>query len=534
MDKEERPGADKFARLRSEAEEVLSEPATDLEELSREDIRKLIHELRIHQYELEVQNEELRSTQEELEQSRNSYFELFDLAPIGYFTVDKKDQILNLNLTASELLEKDRNEVEQMGFSHFIYPDDLGLYYSHRRKVFDTGARQTCELRMKKGGDVFHARLDIGLIHNYENAENYLLVTVSDITELKERERELMQLYTAVENASDSIIITDDEGYISYTNEATLELFHNPKDKNFVELLDPKDRKKAEFAISQLKENKSIVDEFYISKEDNRAIESKMNIMRDNGNIIGFLIVSRDISERKKAEQDLKKKLMRFKLEEGDLYLEENFDKSVNALRELVNAGYDGLIVSRTPKEDLNPKKGFDFDFDFWWITERGDGVASLSELENKFYSLPQKKAVLIDRLDYFISKYGFKEVINFAHNLRDITYLKDLIVILVLDPSTLDKKSFALLSKETSEIEPRDIDKMPEDLLSILKFVYSQNKIGVKPSFTDICDHLNVSKPTVRKKVKTLVNRDYLTESVEGTYKRVEITDKTRNLFWK
>ncbi|MFO7966332.1 MAG: PAS domain-containing protein, partial [Archaeoglobaceae archaeon] len=367
MNKEENPSENKFSRLRSKAEEELSEPDVDLKELSQEDIRKLIHELRIHQYELEVQNEELRSTQEELERSSNSYFELFDLAPIGYFTVDKRDQILSLNLTASQLLEKDRNEFEQMGLSHFIHPDDLGVYYSHRKNVFDNGARQTCELQMKKDNDEeFHARLDMSSIYDHEANEDCLLVTVSDITELKEKERELLQLYTAVRNASDSIIMTDSEGYISYTNEATLTLFDgNPVGKNFVELFDLKDHKKAKLAISQLKEKRSITEEFYISREDNEAIESNMNIMDDDGEIIGFLIVSRDISERKEAEQELKKKLMKFKLEDGNLYLEGNLDKSIKALEELTGAGYSSLMISRTPSEDLKAK--LDFDCDFLW-----------------------------------------------------------------------------------------------------------------------------------------------------------------------
>ncbi|MFO7968386.1 MAG: DUF835 domain-containing protein, partial [Archaeoglobaceae archaeon] len=230
--------------------------------------------------------------------------------------------------------------------------------------------------------------------------------------------------------------------------------------------------------------------------------------------------------------QELKKKLMKFKLEDGNLYLEGNLDKSIKALEELTGAGYSSLMISRTPSEDLKAK--LDFDCDFLWIAEKLDGVSSLKELRNEIERLPKRKAVLLDRLDYFISKEGFKETLSFIHNLRDLTYLKDLVVILVLDPSTLDEKSFALLDKETNKIETRDIEKIPEDLLSILKFAYAQNKMGVKPSFTDICDHLNVSKPTIRKKIKTLVNKDYLVEKVEGTHKRVEVTDKTRNLFWK
>ena len=87
--------------LRQRAEDVFREKAArmpeNVAELSPDEVRQTLHELRVHQIELEMQNEELRRAQEELEAARARYFDLFDLAPIGYFTVSEAGLILDDN-----------------------------------------------------------------------------------------------------------------------------------------------------------------------------------------------------------------------------------------------------------------------------------------------------------------------------------------------------------------------------------------------------------------------------------------------------
>lgn len=75
--------------LRERAEEMLKAPHADIDEMSMEDVRGLLHELRVHQIELEIQNENLRESQVDLAQSRDRYSDLYEFAPVGYLTLDR-------------------------------------------------------------------------------------------------------------------------------------------------------------------------------------------------------------------------------------------------------------------------------------------------------------------------------------------------------------------------------------------------------------------------------------------------------------
>jgi len=98
------------AGLRRRAEKRLRGKPADLSAISAEESGRLLHELQVHKIELEMQNDELRKAKRDLETSRAKYFDLFDLAPIGYFTVSEKGLILEANLRATRSLgvERDR------------------------------------------------------------------------------------------------------------------------------------------------------------------------------------------------------------------------------------------------------------------------------------------------------------------------------------------------------------------------------------------------------------------------------------------
>src|SRR5512141_1369281 len=193
------PEAETKQALRQRAEALADEKAGELPEnlelLSPEAARRALHELRVHQIELEMQNEELRRTQEELEGSRARYFDLYDLAPVGYFTLSEQGLILEANLTAARLLGVERGALVQNPLSRFVLREDQDVYYLHRKALLETGAPQAWELRMlKKDAAPFWVRVEATTAQGPDGA-SVCRAVVSDITETK-RAEQLIQTHS--------------------------------------------------------------------------------------------------------------------------------------------------------------------------------------------------------------------------------------------------------------------------------------------------------------------------------------------------
>jgi PAS domain S-box-containing protein len=181
--------------LRKRAESLAAERAQqvpeDPEALSPEAARRALHELRVHQIELEMQNEELRRAQVELEASRARHFDLYDLAPVAYFTLSEQGLILEANLTAATLLGVARGALVRQPFSRFILREDQDIFYLHRKALLQTGAPQSCEFRvLKRDSAPLWVRVVATAAEEADGA-SACRVVVSDITEGKRAERTL-------------------------------------------------------------------------------------------------------------------------------------------------------------------------------------------------------------------------------------------------------------------------------------------------------------------------------------------------------
>lgn len=177
-------------KLRIQAE-LLAEAnrAENGENLSREEIRQAFHELHVHQIELEIQNEELRRAQVELEAARARYFDLYDLAPVGYCTVSEQGFIREANLTAATMLGLTRGELVGKPWTKFVHRGDQDLYYQRRKELFATAVPVAYELRLlKKDRTEFWAHLTASITQDADGAPSCRIV-VHDITERKQDEQ---------------------------------------------------------------------------------------------------------------------------------------------------------------------------------------------------------------------------------------------------------------------------------------------------------------------------------------------------------
>jgi two-component system cell cycle sensor histidine kinase/response regulator CckA len=194
------------ARLRWMAEEIAranvqTYPET-LEALTPRDMCDALHELRVYQIELEMQNEELRRTVAELDSVRRRYFVLYNLAPVGYCVLSSDGLILEANLTACNLLDCVRAGLIRQPITRFILKEDQDIYYLYRKHFLAARTPDTCELRMvKKDGSFFWARLITTCLGDPMAAAGTLpegtdgtRLVLSDITECKRVEKEKNEL----------------------------------------------------------------------------------------------------------------------------------------------------------------------------------------------------------------------------------------------------------------------------------------------------------------------------------------------------
>jgi len=178
---------DPMASLRRQAEERLRKRFPD-QGGGAPETQRLLHELQVHQVELEMQNEELRRAQEELEASRARYFDLYDLAPVGYVTLSEQGLILEANLTVATMLGVPRSSLVKKPIARFLFRDDQDVYYLHHKRLIETGAPQAWELRVaRRGGELFWARME-GTVTQDGQGLRICRVTLSDISERKQAE----------------------------------------------------------------------------------------------------------------------------------------------------------------------------------------------------------------------------------------------------------------------------------------------------------------------------------------------------------
>jgi PAS domain S-box-containing protein len=211
------------ANLRKRAEAAAEADKSILpESMLPEDTGRILQELRVHQVELQMQNEELRRAQVELDAARAQYFDLYDLAPVGYLTVSETGLILEANFTAARLLGVERSALVKRRLASFIFREDADIYYLHHKQLQEAGLRQVSEVRLQRSdGAQFWACVEAVKAESAAGAPVFRVV-ISDITARKRTEEALHeseeQLGTIFQDAPLMMMLVDAERRIRKAN----------------------------------------------------------------------------------------------------------------------------------------------------------------------------------------------------------------------------------------------------------------------------------------------------------------------------
>ncbi|MBU4355688.1 MAG: PAS domain S-box protein [Proteobacteria bacterium] len=200
--------------LRIRAEKFLTAEGGEFDQISPADVKNLVLELKMRQVRLEMQNEELQ-------QARDRYADLYDFAPVGYFTLDRRGKIVEVNLAGAQLLGAERHLLVNRSSFRWVAPESREACRTHYRKVFDNQGPQTCEVKLRRrGGPPFYAALESMAAPGEAGAVLHCRTVMSDITLRKQAEIELKLKERLLDGASDSIFLHDLTGQFIYVNEA--------------------------------------------------------------------------------------------------------------------------------------------------------------------------------------------------------------------------------------------------------------------------------------------------------------------------
>jgi PAS domain S-box-containing protein len=318
-------------RMRAGAEKKVARSAGRRPTAKKQYLDKPVHELQVHQVELETQNEELQQAQEELKISQKRYFDLYDLAPVGYFSISEKDIILESNLTGANMLGVVTRDLRAQRFTSLIFPEDQDIYNLHHRQLFATQSPQVCEIRMvRRDGSQLWVRIEATLTKDAKSGKTLCLATMSDTTRQKQaelalsRERDRAQGY--LDTVETIIVALDTEGRITSINRKGCQLFECREDELIGQLWfstclpQPDGMDKVYPVFLKLMAGELEAAEYFENPIVTRSSEVRQvawhnALLRDEqGRITGTLSSGDDITERKKMQEALLASEERYRL----------------------------------------------------------------------------------------------------------------------------------------------------------------------------------------------------------------------------
>ncbi|MBK8358167.1 MAG: PAS domain S-box protein [Comamonadaceae bacterium] len=399
------------------------------------------HALGQQKIELEMQNQELRHSQAALDLARARYFDLYDLAPVGYCTLSVEGLVREANLTAANLLGPARSALVGQPVAGFVFEKDADMFHRMIRDLTRTGLPQAVELRMRRNdGTLFWVHLAASSGH--DEGTNVLRIVITDIDARRQAEAALAKadaLQAAIFNsASFSCMATDAHGVIQIFNVgaermlgyAAVDVMNRITP---AEISDPQEVIQRAQALSVelgtpiqpgfealvFKASRGIEDIYdltYLRKDGSRlpALVSVTALRDDRNAIIGYLLISTDNTARRQTEaervrleqvlQDKNTELERARAvaDKANVAKSDFLSSMSHELRTPLNAilGFTQLLASGTPAPSPVQKRNLEQILKAgWYLLELINEILDLALIESGKAALSAEPVALADLL---------------------------------------------------------------------------------------------------------------------------------------
>lgn len=298
--------------LRARAEESYGHAAEEPMPSTPEEVQSLLHELRVHQIELEMQNEQLRDAQLQIDASRAKYFDLYDMAPVGYVTLNDASVVVEANLTAAGLLGVDRGELVGAPMSRFVASEDADAYYLRMHAMTGEVGSQDFEMRLRRASGSFWGGVQVRVRPPDRDGDRRISLTFTDIDDLKRAqaaEYEIAARFRAVVECSHDVIYTAGaNGVFTFVSPSIHTLLgYDPEEvigRTLADFVHPDDVEACERALARVvqdpKEHAQF--EYRVRHADSmwRWFESNLAaVVRNDGSVCEYVGNARDITGRK-------------------------------------------------------------------------------------------------------------------------------------------------------------------------------------------------------------------------------------------
>lgn len=261
----------------------------------------------------------------------------------------------------------------------------------------------------------------------------------------------------------------------------------------------------------------------------NKMIKSLQKLVKESPGLKKYIDLS--VQQRHIAEPE-------YTLNTRSMYLikDRTPHRAYDILANKITKGISGICITREDPELLKEKYHI-VPTEWVWLTENKDktyfttsNLQTILKKISEFTAKHTPSMILLDRIDYLITKHSFPEVLKFVTALHDKIMATDATMLIPIDPGYLHPQDLVLLEKELKDLpSPTEKQKVPDELMKILLFIKNRKVMNKLPSFKDISKEFNITAPTTKKKLRELQELNLIRIVKQGRNKLLESTGENK-----